>query len=110
MNSLAHQFKLFPSGRRYNLPKCATNGLKYSLDPAAISLLNHGIFVRFLFIVVLIDHVIMRLTNCPLGINDNDALILVPTLPTMSFSHKRFGGRFVGHMKLKVQHQRSARF
>lgn len=50
LNDLTHQFKLLPSGRGYNLPKCRTNGLQCSLVPAAISLLNNVIFMYFLFI------------------------------------------------------------
>lgn len=89
LNDLTHQFKLLPSGRGYNLPKCRTNGLQYSLVPAAISLLNNVIFMYFLF-NSLADTISCGYTasynKLPQGDN-KDILSLVPTLHTMQFNH-----------------------
>lgn len=68
LNDLTHQFKLLPSGRGYNLPKCRTNGLQFSLVPAAISLLNNVIFMYLLFIFlsdIYLVVILLAITNCP---------------------------------------------
>lgn len=66
LNNPAHQFKLLPSGRKNNLPKCRTNGLECSLVPAAISLLNNVSFIR-LFFYLIVMWVYCQLTQIPMG-------------------------------------------
>lgn len=48
LNNLSHQFQLLPSGRRYNLPKCMSNGAGCWLVPPAVHFLNNpGGFLSF---------------------------------------------------------------